>query len=393
MMKAEYLYNHMVHLVHAPIYIYNAQKDRVAVYVDHGEQQSLFDCDLEFLDMLLGQGRNEPILYVEDRNIVYGIIKNQGDTYILGPCGLGRGEAAAAKYLVSRHHMDRNRPYRIHAVSIHVFSEMMIMLYEMFTGETMDISELFMNSFCDESFRTAMEEKLHRVFQETHGTGAVHNPRSQEQREQEAIRAGDMEALKESFRETYVGKLGVLARDPLRNEKNLAIAVIALACRSAIEGGLLPEIAYSMSDAFIQHVEELNEIGKVQTLMRKAEMDYCVSVRKLSGSHTHNTLIKRCKNLVYQLIYTRITSKELAERLEVSPSYLSRLFVKEEGMKLTDYIAHVKIETAKKKLLYSQDSFEEIAYALGFSTQSHFGQVFKKYVGMTPGQYQKLYRD
>ena len=55
-------------------------------------------------------------------------------------------------------------------------------------------------------------------------------------------------------------------------------------------------------------------------------------------------------------------------------------------MKLTNYIAHVKIEAAKKKLLYTRDSYEEIAYALGFSTQSHFGQVFKKYAGMTPGQ-------
>ena len=148
-----------------------------------------------------------------------------------------------------------------------------------------------------------------------------------------------------------------------------------------------------MSDAFIQRSEELKEIGKVQALIRKAEMDYCRSVRTLSRTNSRNTLVKRCKNMVYQQLHSRITSKDLAEQLEVSQCYLSRLFVREEGMKLTDYIAHVKIEAAKKKLLYTRDSYEEIAYALGFSTQSHFGQVFKKYAGMTPGQYQKLYRN
>ena len=43
MMKAEYLYNHIVHLVHAPIYVYNEQKELAAVYIDNGEQENLFD--------------------------------------------------------------------------------------------------------------------------------------------------------------------------------------------------------------------------------------------------------------------------------------------------------------------------------------------------------------
>lgn len=85
-----------------------------------------------------------------------------------------------AKYLVRRHHLDPRRPYCVHTVSIDVFSEMMLMLYEMFTGKTMGASEMFLNSFCDEMFKMAMEESFHVPF---------------------------------------VGKLGVLSHDPLRNEK------------------------------------------------------------------------------------------------------------------------------------------------------------------------------
>ena len=98
MMKAEYLYNHIVHLVHAPIYVYNEQKELAAVYIDNGEQENLFDCDGEFLAFLVDQGKEE-----------------------LGFCGLDRNEAENAKYLVRRHHLDPRRPYCVHTVSIDVF--------------------------------------------------------------------------------------------------------------------------------------------------------------------------------------------------------------------------------------------------------------------------------
>ena len=49
-----------------------------------------------------------------------------------------------------------------------------------------------------------------------------------------------------------MGKVGTLAADPLRHEKNMAIVLVVLGCRSAIAGGLLPEVAFSMSDASTQ---------------------------------------------------------------------------------------------------------------------------------------------
>lgn len=62
--------------------------------------------------------------------------------------------------------------------------------------------------------------------------------------------------LKKSIGEDYLGKTGVLSKDELRNTKNLGIVVMTLASRAAIRGGLMPEISYSMSDVFIQKIEE-----------------------------------------------------------------------------------------------------------------------------------------
>lgn len=186
-----------------------------------------------------------------------------------------------------------------------------------------------------------------------------------------------------------MGKVGVLSRDPVRNAKDLAIVLITLASRSAIAGGLLPEVAYSMSDAFIQRAQELSNVGEVTALSRQAEVEYCTAVRDLSSGGVHSVLVVRCKNLVIQQLHAKLSVKDLARQLDVTPDYLSHLFAREEGMKLTDYITREKISSAKKHLAYTNDAYEAIAFSLGFSSQSHFSKAFKKWTGMTPKQYRE----
>ena len=46
-----------------------------------------------------------------------------------------------------------------------------------------------------------------------------------------------------------------------------------------------------------------------------------------------------------------------------------------------------KINQAKRLFIYSNMTSSEIAFRLGFSSQSHFGQMFKKHTGLTPRQF------
>ena len=50
-----------------------------------------------------------------------------------------------------------------------------------------------------------------------------------------------------------------------------------------------------------------------------------------------------------------------------------------------------KIKLAENLLIYSEYSIEQIGLYLGFSSQSHFGTIFKKYENMTPKQYRNCY--
>ena len=84
--------------------------------------------------------------------------------------------------------------------------------------------------------------------------------------------------------------------------------------------------------------------------------------------------------------------QEVADFLSLSVSYLSRLFKSEVGLNISEYIIKQKIKAAEGMLRSSSQSSTEISYILHFSSQSYFTKVFKKYTGMTPKEYQKLYK-
>jgi YesN/AraC family two-component response regulator len=81
------------------------------------------------------------------------------------------------------------------------------------------------------------------------------------------------------------------------------------------------------------------------------------------------------------------TVKYCAEKVSLSPNYLSDLLKKETGKNTQEHIHHYLIEKAKNMLLTSKASVGEIAYDLGFDYPQYFGNLFKKKVGMSPNQF------
>lgn len=236
-----------------------------------------------------------------------------------------------------------------------------------------------------------VRRRYQSIVYELHAGDNSHNSYEQEKREQVCIRNGDLQGLRASIAEADMENNGVLAKDPLRDCKNLAVVVFTLASRSAIEGGLSPEIAFSMVDAFVQRAEDLESSREVLSLIRKGEEEFCLAVRRLHDKGSMNPLVVRCRDLVARRLHTQIRLTELADEMGINANYLSQLFSREQGMSLTDYIAREKVRTAAQQLIFTSESYGEIAATMGFSSQSHFGKVFKKWTGMTPKQYRAAY--
>lgn len=79
--------------------------------------------------------------------------------------------------------------------------------------------------------------------------------------------------------------------------------------------------------------------------------------------------------------------KSLAEKLHVSPNYLSDLLKKETGMNTQDHIHTYLIEEAKNLLVGTDLSVSAMAYTLGFEYPQYFSRLFKSKTGMTPSEF------
>ncbi len=107
-------------------------------------------------------------------------------------------------------------------------------------------------------------------------------------------------------------------------------------------------------------------------------------------------LVERVKALIIQHIHhsnedLNITwSTLIADALHYEYNYISNLFSAYEGITIEQFIIQQKIEKIKELLSYQELSIAEIAFRLGYSSSSYLSNQFRKYTGMTPGQYSKL---
>jgi AraC-like DNA-binding protein/quercetin dioxygenase-like cupin family protein len=81
----------------------------------------------------------------------------------------------------------------------------------------------------------------------------------------------------------------------------------------------------------------------------------------------------------------------LAKELELSPSYLSRVFSDKTGERLAEYITRIRIQNAADGLRTTQLSVKAIGAACGFSDTSYFCRVFRQLIGQTPQDYRARY--
>lgn len=97
--------------------------------------------------------------------------------------------------------------------------------------------------------------------------------------------------------------------------------------------------------------------------------------------------VKRAILLMEQHIGHPLSLRELAQRLEVSPRQLERLFRNETGQAPLAFARQIRVRTAAWLLVSSDKMIAEIALTCGFSDASHLGRDFRKQYGMSPGGY------
>lgn len=206
-----------------------------------------------------------------------------------------------------------------------------------------------------------------------------------------SISAGDVDRVRELCKDPLVDKpgLGKLSENPLQNLKFHFVITTALVARYCIQGGMELPAAYGLSDYFIQKADKCVRTEDISKLHPKMCLEYAKRMRDLRKNAICSVQIAQCIDYIYDHLHARITVSELAEHVHLSESYLSRLFKKEVGTSISEYIRRQKLETAKNMLVYSDYRSVEIASILSFPSQSYFTEIFHRYTGLTPSEYRK----
>lgn len=120
-------------------------------------------------------------------------------------------------------------------------------------------------------------------------------------------------------------------------------------------------------------------------------LDFAGRVRDSKKDVTISETIRVSIDYILHHLHYDITLKEIADHAGLSETYFSALFKKETGETVSGFIQKSRVKEAQSLLQYSDYSLMEIGEYLGFCSQSHFSKTFRRYAGMTPGQYRKLY--
>ena len=222
-----------------------------------------------------------------------------------------------------------------------------------------------------------------------HEKGLFHSPYEKELEFYAAVSSGDIERVKELYTPLAVDGYGKLSADPLRNLKYHLIITIALMARYCIQAGMPMETAYTISDIYINRLDISRTESQLTEIHREAYLEYAKRMQKVNSGEVYSKHIVKCIDLIYNNIYSGITVQKLSEMLELTPQYLSKLFKREVGVNISEYIMSKRIQAAENMLKYSEYSPLDIGNYLNFSSHSHFIASFRKLTGFTPRQYRE----
>ncbi len=207
----------------------------------------------------------------------------------------------------------------------------------------------------------------------------------------QSIKDGNLTEARRLFKPLNCDELGRLSDDDLRNMRYHLIITVALITRYCIEGGMEMEAAYNLSDIYIRSIDKCRNVDEINMLHREVVDDYAQRMNIIRNKKRYPKSLTICLEYIYENLHKKITLEKLAEVSKLSPAYLSKLFHKEVGFTVSEYILKKRIEAAENMLKYSEYSCLEISEYLCFCSESHFIQVFRKHTGYTPKNYRRTF--
>lgn len=205
------------------------------------------------------------------------------------------------------------------------------------------------------------------------------------------VKTGQIEEMKEGLAHYKFEEAGRMSKNPFRQLLFLFISSVTLATRLAIEGGMLEEDAYHLSDIYIQKADLCTTEIELKNLYTQMLLDFTVRVNAIQKTPAYSYPIQQAMDYIFSHLHYKISLEDVSKKTGFTKTYLCSLFKQESGMTITEFIHKKRVAEASNLLRYSEYSISEISHTLGFCSQSHFTRIFHQYIGMTPARFRKTF--
>lgn len=148
-------------------------------------------------------------------------------------------------------------------------------------------------------------------------------------------------------------------------------------------------------DALRKNAEMLfDSCGTLAALQERLTAAIVGEVAKRLHEKQQNIAVyaQQAKNYIDKHYQGAITLELIAEKLHISPVYLSVVFKSEIGMNYSKYLSLVRVNKAKELLKSCDMNLSQIANAVGYDSTTYFSSLFRKLVGIKPLEYRRLYQ-
>ncbi|MDR0648656.1 MAG: PocR ligand-binding domain-containing protein [Synergistaceae bacterium] len=163
---------------------------------------------------------------------------------------------------------------------------------------------------------------------------------------------------------------------------------IAMLSRTAIDAGASPEYSFQLSHGFFKKSQNIVDIDTLCFSLTKVTNQFIDSVFTLSGVGNAN-IIHKALQYMRQNYNNKVCLNSVAQKVNLSPSYFSKVFKKEMGCNFNAYMNTIRIEKSITLVRYEDMTFAQAAAAVGFDSQSYFTKVFKRVTKHTPQSFFK----
>jgi AraC-like DNA-binding protein len=161
---------------------------------------------------------------------------------------------------------------------------------------------------------------------------------------------------------------------------------VPLFAEPVIQDETLSRLLLQLHQALEQPLSSLERESRMLWLMGQLVLRHAIDRPSLHKVGQEHQAVRQVREFLEAHYAENITLEQLALIAHLSPFHLLRVFQREVGLPPHTYQTQVRIARAKN-LLSRNWPISEVAFATGFTDQSHLTKQFKRITGVTPGQY------